>query len=793
MTTPVQSPLPLEASNSLATISTTVTDGTVNTGGFASAPSAGNTVILVVHSEDLSVGSLNPPTSVADGAGNSFTRIGGGMSTATPQERVDIYYRQVTTGGQAAARTVTVTKNSSNFQEFAIYQIEIPGLWNPNAASFVGGGNSTVGQLSLTLTTPAAVPAGAFVVTSINVHDTTATTLTPSTPSGYTAIYVESNQAAVMSQLCAYKDMASTGTESVTYTGMTSTSDIASALIAAFTPALGLSAQPTDQTFTAGGTATFSVTATGGTAPYSYQWQTASGSLGSNVPGTFSNVSGATGSSYTTGALSAANEGRWYRCVVTDSASGSVTSLAVQLIQSGVGAQGRGLLYGPSAWAEQSKRKNGSAYQLLRRQMLLKDGLTTQRDVWSSWFFQSASGAALASSSAAVTASTAAIGSSIALQASAAAVTASSGTLPTGSSAALAGAASAVTASTAALGTTIPAAGSAAAVTAQSAALGTAISLQASAQAVTASSGAVSQGAVLVGAGQAVTAQSAAITTSVSLAASASAVTASQAGISAALAGSGAAVPASSGALATAIRPASASSAVTAQAAALTTSVALAAAGMAVTGSTAALTASSGLSGAGAAATSSTSALTTAIRPVGSGAAVTAGSGSLGAVSAALASASAATTSSTAALTTSNPISAANAAATAQAAALITAVRLSSSAAAVTSSSATLTKQPAALASSAAAQTVAAANLTTAVLMAASAASAPASLAALQTRVALAAAAQAGTAWAADLTAGKLLTDPRFIAYALGRDFSVDAEGRSFTAAAETFRDFTAS
>lgn len=237
MATLVQSQPPLEASNSVATISTTVTDGTVNTGGFATAPTAGNTVILLIHSEDLSA-TITSPTSVADGAGNSFTLAGSGVSPSKPNERVDVYYRLVTTGGQTAARTITVTKNApTNFQEFAIYQTEWLGLWVPLSGGSVGGGNAvSPSSAAVTITTPISVPSGALSITGVNIHDTTATTLTPSTPTGYTAIYTESNQAAVMSQNMCYLTTASAGTLSVTYTGQTTTSDIVSAVLTPFVP-----------------------------------------------------------------------------------------------------------------------------------------------------------------------------------------------------------------------------------------------------------------------------------------------------------------------------------------------------------------------------------------------------------------------------------------------------------------------------------------------------------------------------------------------------------------------------
>ena len=79
--------------------------------------------------------------------------------------------------------------------------------------------------------------------------------------------------------------------------------------------ALTIDSQPVDQTITAGQTATFSVTATG-IAPLTYQWR---------KNGT--NISGATSSSYTTPAISSADNGAVFTVVVSNSTgTGTVTS-----------------------------------------------------------------------------------------------------------------------------------------------------------------------------------------------------------------------------------------------------------------------------------------------------------------------------------------------------------------------------------------------------------------------------------------------------------------------------------
>lgn len=96
------------------------------------------------------------------------------------------------------------------------------------------------------------------------------------------------------------------------------TSSTASLTVSAGAVAPSITVQPSGQTVTAPGTATFNVTATG-TAPLTYQWR--KGGV---------NISGATSSSYTTPATTTGDTGSAYSVVVTNSA-GSVTSSSATL------------------------------------------------------------------------------------------------------------------------------------------------------------------------------------------------------------------------------------------------------------------------------------------------------------------------------------------------------------------------------------------------------------------------------------------------------------------------------
>src|SRR6266478_59870 len=113
-------------------------------------------------------------------------------------------------------------------------------------------------------------------------------------------------------------DSGSTFVVVVSNTAGTVTSAAATLTVNAAPVAPGITTQPTNQTVTAGQTATFTVAANG-TAPLVYQWQKNG-----------ANVTGATAASYTTPATTTADSGSAFRVVVTNTA-GTVTSSAATL------------------------------------------------------------------------------------------------------------------------------------------------------------------------------------------------------------------------------------------------------------------------------------------------------------------------------------------------------------------------------------------------------------------------------------------------------------------------------
>ena len=109
--------------------------------------------------------------------------------------------------------------------------------------------------------------------------------------------------------------------------GVSVTSDSAKLTVTSAENPLSITSQPDDVTVVAGETATFRVTVTGGTEPYTYQWQ-----VSKNKGSTWANVASASGKTanfhFTTQNM---HNGYQYHCVVTDDAGDTVTSDAAAL------------------------------------------------------------------------------------------------------------------------------------------------------------------------------------------------------------------------------------------------------------------------------------------------------------------------------------------------------------------------------------------------------------------------------------------------------------------------------
>lgn len=145
-----------------------------------------------------------------------------------------------------------------------------------------------------------------------------------------------------------------------------------------------ITSQPVAETVASGSTASFAVSATSAT---SFQWQSAPiTSLYSNTPGTFSNVSGATSASLTTGTLTSANNGQWYQCLVTN-ASGTIATLPTRVWILGQPSAGKGSLLGSSWFQEYKIRHVGRSVGLLTRQFMGQNTQQISKLLFATWFF----------------------------------------------------------------------------------------------------------------------------------------------------------------------------------------------------------------------------------------------------------------------------------------------------------------------------------------------------------------------------------------------------------------------
>ena len=216
--------------------------------------------------------------------------------STTPVDSTMVTSHQVALSGLAAGTTYYYQVNSTDAKNnhgksgghnFGTAGFSISGTITPSA----GGGGATVTLSGASSASTTANGSGAYTFTGL---PTGSYVVTPSNK-GYTFNPPSQNV-------------------TVSIANMTGVNFTAVAAVVAPT----ITAQPVNQTVTAGQTATFAITATG-TAPMSYQWQKNG-----------ANIAGATSSSYTTPATTISDSGSTFDVVVSNSA-GTATSNSATL------------------------------------------------------------------------------------------------------------------------------------------------------------------------------------------------------------------------------------------------------------------------------------------------------------------------------------------------------------------------------------------------------------------------------------------------------------------------------
>ncbi|PYX65751.1 MAG: hypothetical protein DMG78_29455, partial [Acidobacteria bacterium] len=230
----------------------------------------------------------------ADSVVNYGTTTSYGSST--PVDPTMVTNHQVSLSGLAAGTTY-------------YYQVQSTDSKNNNGKS--GGHKFGTGGFSISgAITPTQGGSGATVTLS----GTSSATTTANSSGAYTFTGLPGGSYGVAPSNTGYSFAPASQSATLASSNMTGVNFIATATASSPT----ITTQPSNQTVTAGQTATFMVVASG-TAPLSYQWQKNG-----------ANISGATSSSYTTPAATTSDSGSTFDIVVSNSA-GTVTSNAATL------------------------------------------------------------------------------------------------------------------------------------------------------------------------------------------------------------------------------------------------------------------------------------------------------------------------------------------------------------------------------------------------------------------------------------------------------------------------------
>lgn len=279
---------------------------------YSHTRSAGAGVLFVTIAHTIS-GTIHP-TSVTYG-GVAMTRIA--SSNVATTIYLAVYALTFESGNAGGSANVVITLPSSAsyiLSTSASFKGDVS-LASPNFNVVTASGVTSLTN-TLSVTSGSWVFIGAAGVTTNVVAGTNVTSTTAENPlSGY------------------YGPKSESGSIALT---ITSGNDTLSSIAVEFAePVVGpsITTHPANITVAQTTTASFSVAVTGGTAPYTYQWQRYpnGGSAWANV----TTGTGGTAATYTTAATTqtggSANSGDQYRCVVTDNAALSATSNAATL------------------------------------------------------------------------------------------------------------------------------------------------------------------------------------------------------------------------------------------------------------------------------------------------------------------------------------------------------------------------------------------------------------------------------------------------------------------------------
>ncbi|HJV22389.1 MAG TPA: kelch repeat-containing protein [Holophagaceae bacterium] len=307
----------------LNTVTWSASAGSITSGGLFTAPTTAQAVTVTATSVDDPSKSASTTVTVSAVAVPPSGTLAA-SSTNPPYKATNVTLTPTWSGGTTSA-TVGTTTGGSDISSNAASGVAIPvqaGGFTTATTYWLRTRNAVgaTADTSVTLT-PQTVAVAALSPASPSLTANTTQTFTTTVTGGATNAVTWSASAGTITSGGLFTAPTTAQSVTVTATSVDDPSKSASTTVTVTAAGPTITSDPTSVHTTYGQTATFSVTASG-TGLITYQWQ----KNGVNVP------MGGTGSTYTTPALTLADSGSTYHCIVSD-ASGqpAVTSLDATL------------------------------------------------------------------------------------------------------------------------------------------------------------------------------------------------------------------------------------------------------------------------------------------------------------------------------------------------------------------------------------------------------------------------------------------------------------------------------
>jgi uncharacterized repeat protein (TIGR02543 family) len=273
----------------------------IRTAAAATVPTAPQNFTATPGNANVAL-SWTAPTS-----GSPFTRFevssNNGSTWVTASSNTSHTFSSLTNGQSYTFRVRAVNSAGNGTQSSAVSATPRTTPGAPQSFTATPGN----GQVSLTWSAPSSN--GGSAITGYQVSRDNVTWITPTTTTSHTFSSL-ANGTSYTFRVRAV-NVAGNGTQATV-----------NATPVAPNTAPTITTQPVNQTVTAGSNATFTVAASGTPTP-TFQWQ-------ENLNGTWTNISGATGSTLTRTAVTTAMNGRLYRAVASNS-QGTATSISAML------------------------------------------------------------------------------------------------------------------------------------------------------------------------------------------------------------------------------------------------------------------------------------------------------------------------------------------------------------------------------------------------------------------------------------------------------------------------------